>query len=363
VEYVTTILDQLTGAVEQSRLRSEAFQRAGGIPGLVDLLRSVDRLPDIQDRIRQARAGGQWVGAIPTHEPVATTIPAPHPNGTNPIGIDGSQIYPSLDDPVAWAYVHAASWGGGPALWVTEFYGEDAVLEESGYPVPSHVIDAWRALSEARVLQQIVHQPNIGNQVVLVDGSLLPWVRNGRQVLKASEEYRRCILDCRGHLIAAVTSSPASRHLVHLLRLAAGEAGQSPAFVKHISDAHIARHLLPIAHRSALFQLGLPQNERFERAGAAVCSFYLRTSAEEILRVEMPSWVAQDNASVAVLHATILADSGSLAYPTCLTCAHHAVAIGQGLAEELHQKALAMYVRQGGSINPASAKNRGKGHP
>lgn len=29
MEYVTTILDQLTGAVEQSRLRSEAFERAG----------------------------------------------------------------------------------------------------------------------------------------------------------------------------------------------------------------------------------------------------------------------------------------------------------------------------------------------
>lgn len=77
MEYVTTILDQLTSAVEQSRLRSEAFQRAGRIPGLVDLLLSVDRIPDIRDRILSARSANQWAGAIPLHEPVGATIPPP----------------------------------------------------------------------------------------------------------------------------------------------------------------------------------------------------------------------------------------------------------------------------------------------
>lgn len=362
MEYVTTILDHLAGVVEQSRLRSEAFQRAGGIPGLVDLLRSIDRLPDIHERIREARAAHQWAGAVPLQEPVGSTIPAPQAAARPLIGVDGSQIYPSSDHPVVWAYVHAASWGGERPVWITDFFGEDAVLEDSGYPVPSHVIDAWRALSEARVLQQVIRQPWASGAIVVVDGSLLPWIRNGPRVLKAAREYRRCILDCKGRILAAVTSSSASRHLVHLLRLAAGEPGRSPAFVKHVSDAHVARHLLPIGHRSALFRLGLPRNEAFKRAGAAICSCYICTSADEVLRVEMPMWVAQDGDAVRALHASILADSGSLAYPTCLTCAHHRVAITKGLGEELQQKALAMYIRRGGSFNLASAKNRAKGH-
>lgn len=363
MEYVTTILEQLAGVVEKTRLRSEAFQRAGGMPGLVALLRSVDQTPDIHDLIQAARSTQDWIGAVPFHEPVASSIPAPTDAAVAVIGIDGSQVYPSSDHPVVWAYVHAASWGGEAPIWASQFFGEDVLLDESGYLIPGHVIDAWRALSEARVLRQVLDRPWSARAIPLIDGSLLPWQWDGHLVARAAAEYRECIVAGRGRMMAGVSSSPASRHLIHLLRLVAGEAGQSRSFVKHIHDRDLACHLLSVGHRSAIFKLGSPQNAAFEHRGATICMFYLRTSSDEVLRIEVPIWVAQDPDAVRLVHAGILADSQGLAYPASLACAHHRVAIAPGLADELHKKALSMYVRRGGSPSFPSAKMRAKGRP
>jgi hypothetical protein len=128
MEYVTTILDQLAGPVEHSRLRPEAFHQADGIPGPVHLLRSVDQLQDNQDRISRTRAPHQWVRADPLHEPVDMTMPAPQAAATpqrrtigqvelNSVGTDfnsgAGRLCPAQMGEISPIMV---AWGLGPCL-------------------------------------------------------------------------------------------------------------------------------------------------------------------------------------------------------------------------------------------------------
>jgi len=154
MDYVNEILKELDGAVEAAHKRSENFKHAGGMEHLVELLRSVDKVDGIQDRIADSIATQSWVGAIPKHEPVSASFEARNEYQKPIVGIDGSQIYPN-SGPVIWAYAYATSWGGDEQIWSGQFFGEDQLLDDNGYVENSYFIDEWRGVHEARVLRKV----------------------------------------------------------------------------------------------------------------------------------------------------------------------------------------------------------------
>ena len=96
------------------------------------------------------------------------------------------------------------------------------------------------------------------------------------------------------------------------------------------------------------------------QAVAAIYFFFLRIDEQEIARVEIPAWVAENPQLVDAVHASALADSRPTGYSYVLSQAHQHVAIPFDLAEALYDNARACYWTEVGERLLLSAKNRMK---
>ena len=96
-----------------------------------------------------------------------------------------------------------------------------------------------------------------------------------------------------------------------------------------LTDRAIFTKLLPPGHRSALFISASPLNRDFRTAGHEIHFFYLNTDADStIVRVEIPTWVAQDPELLNRVHAGILKDCQTTGgFPYTLVRAHELAVI------------------------------------
>jgi hypothetical protein len=94
--------------------------------------------------------------------------------------------------------------------------------------------------------------------------------------------------------------------------------------------------------------------------------FFLRVNEQEIARVEIPAWLAEDPPLVASIHASVLADARLTGYSYVLSQAHLHVTIPLDLGNMLHAQGSACYWAETRHFQIASAKKqmkRGKGRP
>jgi hypothetical protein len=123
------------------------------------------------------------------------------------------------------------------------------------------------------------------------------------------------------------------------------------------------RRLLRPGERSALFLHGSPRNRIFQDAGAGVYFFFLRTNEQEIARIEVPAWLAENHRLVDSIQASVLADAKPTGYSYVLSQAHQHVTIPFDLADVLHASAHACYWVETGQRYFASAKDQIKKKP
>ncbi|HPH98574.1 MAG TPA: DNA double-strand break repair nuclease NurA [Anaerolineaceae bacterium] len=328
----------------------ETCRQASQIPApthesLLSTLAHLQASPILQKRISQAK-GNEWPGAIPLTEPITSAIPVIR-RRLPLTAVDGSQIYPDLTSQVRWCYIQAVAYhiGDKPDLF-SEFHPMNA-MKISPDDLRG-VVGGWRSALEMKAAAA----SSAPGRLVLMDGSLLPWLSSSRLDPEAST-YRSHLLAARSNLLAGVISSPKSRLLSRLA-----------ALVLHTSelatDVEYMQALLAAGQRSAVFLHGSPHNQRFILDQAGIYFFFLRINTHEIARIEIPQWVALDPAAVESVASAVLEDSRLSGYSYALTQAHHHVVISKDICVQLQSRASAEYHQLTGRPAIFSAKQRAK---
>ncbi|OQY22667.1 MAG: hypothetical protein DRJ03_12520 [Chloroflexi bacterium] len=368
---VTLELSKLT--VQTRALGQEMASRRQQYADLIALAR--DWLAEYADQGEQLRHPARAArAAIPTGEP----FDAPHPLPAIPerftfIAADGSQIQPDRHGAALYYLINIGSLvyrrGSGetpkatsePALGYTE-----SDLYENGILVAGNLLDVRRDLAEITRLADLCAAEPPGPTVAVVDGTLLLWVLEER-----SQEWRRAKVMAylaqlnrireSGAAVAAFTSRPRRAEVTRLLHLAslggdANRASQEPNPLEHLPDRAVFE-MLPPGARSAIFISPSSINHEYYRAeGHTIHFFYLNLAVEDkdpvIARIEAPAWVAEDADRLALVHASIVAQSRIAGgYPYALARADELAFISGPEREAFQEMVTASLLRAG--IRPA----------
>lgn len=330
----------------------------------VDMTELWDRFVNIDvsqvmAKIEKARLMG-WYGAVPSMEPIhliKETVAAP----TTTVGIDGSQIYPEPDSPVHWAFTQAVRFRSGiKPIMKSQFVRQSDLTDENLSPsvwLTMGTVDNLRTLLELEMAYLAAKESPEG--VILFDNPLVPYENYGPTQNKWFRDYLMHLKRLQGQVIVGYVSNPKSRLLINLIEI--DQSHGKPNSLRYLDDWALIRRILNPGQRTAMFLHGSRRNRTMEDAETGISFFYLKINAQEIVRIEVPQWIAEDQFKVDVVHASILRDCLLLGYPYVLAMAHKQVAIPLAYGNELNQLALRIYRENGGHVR-SSAKRRAKGY-
>ena len=236
---------------------------------------------------------------------------------------------------------------------------ELAIRDDSSYreqAIEGVVLGAKRTVEEIRALVEVARElpPNTPT-ICLLDGSLvmLGLVGHGfydfvpRELIEegfvqALEELRTIAKD-RPLAVASYISLPGSAEVMRALRLMVCSyglsdsesrcglpgAGREPCdgCVGGVLDRELFASMLAPGERSALFGISSPIVDNHYQ-GHGVDFFYIN-GGEEIGRVEVPSWVADDEGLLSLVHSLVVDQCRrGRGYPVALMEAHEQAAVG-----------------------------------
>jgi len=341
---VTLELSNLT--VQVQALGKELASRRRQYADLITLARGwLAEYADQGEQLRRSEAAPARAvrAAIPTGEPFDASYPLPAiPERFTFIAADGSQIQPDRHGAALYHLINVGSLvyrrGSGqapePYSQPTLGYTETDIYE-NGILVTGNLLDVRRDLAEiARLADLCAAETSVGQignlphadttrTIAVVDGTLILWALDERakdrqraKVMAYLDQLQR--IRETGAAVAAFTSRPRRTEVTRLLHLAslegdANRAAQEPNPLEHLPDRAVFG-MLPPGARSAIFISPSSINHEYYRAeGHTVHFFYLNLTAEErdpvIARVELPAWVAEDAERLALVHASIVAQS------------------------------------------------------
>lgn len=312
-----------------------AWQQLSVSPNFADLVKSV-ALP---------QALPTWSGDL--NRTVDVSIP---PAAYHVVSIDGSQIYPDRHSGVNCFLINIGiadlSYGSvsGRVIFDSKpyiFAGDDVNLLGSAtqelvncrrqeYELDAGVAYAQDALGNAANVDHLPADSSMpSKQLLLFDGSLIFWHLASKEYELRSVFLHRYLASLEafhaGALLCAwYISLPKSKELVNLVRYAVDMHlmhNLSVDILDHSVDASIAAQFLAPYHRTTVFQshialcMAYPSHLRPH-------FFYLHCG-DEIGRVEIPAWLAHDEASVdAVARMLIDQSRKGFGYPIALAEAH-----------------------------------------
>ena len=321
--------------------------------------------PDSVTRINESTRV-HYRGAVPFENPIHQKY-TPEESPLECIGIDGSQIYPEPFNPVLLGWVTALAYQMGEGVVCSMSKSLTRELWNLEDEFQKDYVDLSRSLLEISVAHQIISGIYRREKLVLLDGCLLPWItsaRHSRQCIqKINSEYGKKLNLCSSGHLAAVTQNPRSRAIINLLRLLETNNinDYTPAH-SGIRDRDLVLFLLEPGERTSVFLNGSQNIKEIEDDSHLTYFFYTRVK-NEILRIEIPEWVALDQKSINQVHASILKDSQLLAMPYTLAQAHRHVVVKLDTVEAVTNEANQAYFNAGGypiyqSIKPLIKKNK-----
>ncbi|HLZ70290.1 MAG TPA: DNA double-strand break repair nuclease NurA [Dehalococcoidia bacterium] len=361
--------------VERARL--EQAQNAARMERALALLRAAAEAPAaFAERVERAETS--WSLALPHTERLDAAIAPPAaPADYAVLAVDGSSIDVDRNLPVE-CYVLNFGWmslqyGGSPfADFNTRAElqptGDELFLRDASDPsreaaIRGAVLDVVRGVRELALLAELAETvcPSDRPLLALLDGNLALWnlekryvppliaedLKHGeRGTLQALRRLERLVQDGRAVFSGYVSRSGAS-NVVNSLRLLecpmrpavqcracpGRETGERPCDAAGLpDDAALMLRLLQPWQRSAVFlphrSTGDQTAERwYEQEGHRIAFFYLR-AGDEIARVELPLWMAEEHSRLELLHALLVRQAQSGAnYPVALQEAHEQAVI------------------------------------
>jgi NurA domain len=385
-------LNKLTHEVAEmgAALAGRAAEFEQRLPAAQALLNTVGQADEeLRAKIEKA-TNFAWSGAMPTDEPANASYPPPaHPARLNVLAADGSQIYPDRHGLALYYLInigsivfrHGLSEAPGVHTEPQVFYEDADLYQDDGGQVPSVLIDVRRDVAELGELARLaaLEAAQAPTLAVMDNGLMLfvaPQVPGGREAQRANDDYQTQYL---GHMqasretgaaLAGVVDRPHAVNVIRLLclsRLESGEINQdtlrSLAPFEHITDAVLFNFLEP-GERSAVFKNASKTNlDLYAPRGHAVHFFYLnagRVGQREMLRIEVPEWIAQDTGRLGLVHAAIVEQCRlSAGFPYVLMRAHELAVVTQAERREFDQMVQGALIRQGMSPS-VSQKAQGK---
>ncbi len=185
-------------------------------------------------------------------------------------------------------------------------------------------------------------------RIILFDGSLIFWHLQGKtdqESKKFIERYIALLMQFYEHkcMIAGYISLPHGRELVNIVRLWLSVREplflqKQPPLLMHLLDLHIVRFLLPSGYRTILFRSRSAMTEEYP-AAVQPYFFYLN-NGYEIVRVEIPAWIAQNGILIERLGSLIMDQSQKgKGYPLAIAEAHEQ-AVVKGADRDFFYQAL-----------------------
>ncbi|MGD8814090.1 MAG: DNA double-strand break repair nuclease NurA [Anaerolineales bacterium] len=377
---IPQLFPQLHGMVQTAAEQAAELQRL--LPKAeqaLDSCASIDA-QELMDKIQ--RAGQFWKGVLPTNEPINAVIPPPDKQETfTTIGADGSQIYPNRHALTLYFLINIGSiivkHGSGEAPLVVSrpaiFYEAQDLYPESSELISSALVNGKRDAAEMNELARLADEEQAQPTLALLDNGLILWIASremeqpSTQVEIIKSDYLRSmqVIKDSGAALAGYIDRPRTTNVLRLLHLASLplEAINDENLRAHpfqpLTDQMVFAQRLPAGHRSCRFGL-LPENKDFARAGHNIQCFYLNTGyQDQIARVEIPVWVAENQILLDLVHAGILEECRVTGMPYVLARAHELAVVSQPDRLTL-ERALNTLLLERGILSDVSQKELAK---
>jgi len=285
--------------------------------------------------------------------PLNMNFPLPkRPSSYTAISSDGSQIFPDRHESLPCYLINISdvvlSYGDNPGALLDSnpslyYKEEDRFATWDGKKVAAGVdiISLKRSLMEFERILELLKQRDGGldNTITLSDGTLIMWHLEGMPAdfkdsimlpfIQLMDEFKAL-----GVPIAGYISLPGSTDVINALRVGlcpekVSYCNQCPytqlpelpcAPIEGLTDRNLFAGILKPGERSAVFESSSKILDIY--GDHHVCFFYLNIG-EEIVRVEIPNWVAIDRGLLSKVHTLIYdqAKKGS-GYPIAIAEAH-----------------------------------------
>ncbi len=270
----------------------------------------------------------------------------------------------------------------------SDLYLTDPANSAHEETVTGALLGLVRTVRELARLVQVVREAPAGlPTLALVDGSLVLWGLSGQgyrpfvrdaiigELLSSLEQLRE-LSATRAVTVAAYVSLPRSAEVVNAVRccLCPHDLGRcrescgnrrsalAPcSAATGILDRELFQEVLPPGWRSPIYRTtsSVPR----EHYGEHQVYFYYLNTGEELGRVEVPQWVAQDEALLALGHSLILDQCRrGQGYPVAISESHEQAVI-RGPERRLFKEMLSQALERQGQPTYTSEKERSKRTP
>jgi hypothetical protein len=338
---------------------------------LDELKKLVEDASELNSGLRCAVPGGEALDAAVAASPLA--------GGYTLLAADGSQVNPSRHDRVEFGVINLGAiriQPGAQAAPAETVESQLLVLDdlyEGTRRLGEEVIALRRDLRERAMLKRLAeHEP--GRVLALTDGPLELYrePKEDKEFKEGMQQYLGVLreLGQLGVTMAGYVDKPQADLVVRLLELATlpkdqlGLADQKRPFFR-VTDLDLFKPILGPEQRSAVFGIQSSSARQFN-GPLGLHFFYLNVGCAghaHIARVELPQWVAQDPAALALLHAALVAQCRLMAdnpYPYALHRAHEIALITFEEKGRLEDMLVQEFLKNGVELDGGTAKQRNK---
>ena len=356
---LSKIVEQITSMV--ASLKSHRDERQQQINHALDILRSQsNNTEQLEKKIEASKV--TWLVAHLV-EPIDRHYqPQPLPDEFTVIATDGSHIDVDRHQPTHCYLINIGGvvlrYGPRPDAMldsVPHLYAsdEELVITSPGMqgreqPIEGTLLGIKRSVEECKRLAELAAElPADSKAVGLIDGSLILWnleaypdfvsdILLEKAFLTYLEQIRQ-LNEAREIPVASYISYPRSSDVVNALKVAlcprdtvdSDKCSECKTreceFVDGVRDRELFTALLKSGERSALF---ISPSKIQKRYGKNLVHFFYLKLDEEIARIEIPQWVAQDEKRLNLVHTLVLDQCRrGQGYPVALGEAHEKAVI------------------------------------